>query len=118
MKINLFWLSIFQNHFSSEDISTLSNLPKTHSSADSGNLIYHTNSSQFALSIRAIAILMKKVFDTNVIGKCVAYIHYSYANKYVCFYCVSENKSLYKYFGYVKQQILKTNFLCGFTKNL
>ena len=31
--------------------------------------------------------------------KCVAYIHYSYANKYVCFYCVSENKSLYEYFG-------------------
>ena len=52
---NKFWLSIFQNNFSSEDISTLSNLPKTHSSADSGNLIYHTNTSKFALSNMAIA---------------------------------------------------------------
>ena len=35
----------------------------------------------------------------------------------VKFYCVSENKALYKHFGYVKQQIIETLFYTALQRN-
>ena len=64
----------------------------------------------------AIAILTKKVLDTNVIGALHIYI---IPMQIIMYVFIAYQKINHFILGmYVKQQIIKTNFLCGFTKNL
>ena len=61
---------------------------------------------------------MKKVFVTNVISVLHIYIIPMQINMYVFIAYQKINHFMNILGRYVKQQIIKTNFLCGFTKNL